>query len=294
METTTYKKIVVFDVNLDWNCYKQEDRRYKDLPLVYSLMKEASKYQTIVIQTSGCLVDALDYANEHEIKTGYIVASGGSIIYDLANNKIVQMLPLSQDDVQAVVHHGIMHNINITFYTPERKFIYVSNTVGYQSLRNMCYSHHELIESYDLLQKTLNRTDIVDIGYLMFLGPLDHPKQRLVLYNLNKFWDDEICNLSFKTNNTSKFVHIGDKNATKIKAVEKIMELNGVDHLSDVLYVAASCINNECFVSFKNSIVASNSDFFNEIGANANPKYIADQVYNLDPEFGLHTNSFWK
>lgn len=294
MEQTTYKKIIVFDVNLDWNCYKQEDRRYKDLPLIYSLLEKAGKYQTVVITTSGCLTDAIDFINNHNIKKGYLVASGGSIIYDIAQGKPIEIHTLNNDDVQTIVHHGIMNFINVTFYTPDRKFIYVSNDIGYNNLKSLCYSNHEVIDSYDTLQRTLNRTDIVDVGYLMFLGPLDHPKQRLVLYNLDKYYENETTHLSFKTNNTSKYVHIGTSDSTKLKAIQRIMALNDIQNLSDVLYIAASCINNDCYIAFKNALLASNSDFINEIGSKRQHKYVAQEVSKLDPEFGLHSNKFWK
>ncbi|MCQ3907506.1 MAG: HAD family hydrolase [Mycoplasmoidaceae bacterium] len=245
-----------------------------------------------MITTSGCLTDALDFVNNHKIKNGYLVASGGAIIYDIAEGKIIEMHTISNEDVQAIVHHGIMNFINVTFYTPDRKFIYVSNDIGYHNLKHLCYSHHEVLDTYDMLQKTLNRTDIVDIGYLMFLGPLDHPKQRLVLYNLDKYFENEIPSLTFKTNNTSKYVHIGTKDSTKLKAVQKIMAKQNIQNLSDVLYIAASCINNECYIAFKNSILASNSDFINEIGNRKKPKYIEQEAPKLDPEFGLHTNNF--
>ncbi|XQP55542.1 MAG: HAD hydrolase family protein [Mycoplasmoidaceae bacterium] len=291
---TTHKKLVVFDINLDWNCYKQEDRRYKDLPLVYPLIRKAYEYQTVVILTSGCLTDALDFVNTHEIKKGYLVASGGAIIYDIENSKILEMHTLDHDDIHAIVHHGIMNFVNVTVYTPTRKFIYVSNDVGYNNLKNLCYSQHEVLQTYDMLQQTLSRTDIVDIGYLMFLGPLDHPKQRLLLYNLEKYCENEVTNLTFKTNNTSKYVHIGTKNSTKLKAVEKLMALNDIKQFGDVLYIAASCINSDCYISFKNSLIASNNDFFNEIGYKKNHKFLAEEINKLDPEFGKKTGSFWK
>lgn len=294
MENKTYKKIVVFDVNLDWNCYKQEDRRYRDLPLIYPLIKKAYEHQTVVITTSGCLVDAIDFINTHEIKKGYLVASGGAIIYDIAAEKIIQMNTLSQEDAHAIVHHGIMNFINVTIYTPTRKFIFVSDDVSYKTLRKLCYSQHELLSTNDMLQQVLSRNDIVDIGYLMFLGPLSHPKERWVIYDLEKYYENEVNNLTFKTNNTSKYVHIGTKESTKFNAIETIMHIVGTNHLSDVLYIAASCINNECYVSFKNSLITSNNDFFNEIGYKKQHKFLADEIKNLDPEFGLKTNSFWK
>ncbi|MBQ0045740.1 MAG: HAD hydrolase family protein [Mycoplasma sp.] len=294
MSTTTYKKLVVFDINLDWNCYKKEDRRYKDLPLVYDLIEQASKYQTIVIQTSGCLVDALDFLNTHNVKKGYLVASGGAIIYDIAAQKIIQCNTLDPDDIQTVVHHGIMHGVNVTIYTPDRKFLYVSNSVSYNSIKDMCYSQHEIIDNYELLQQTLSRTDIVDIGYYHFLGSVNNSKQNLLLYNLDKYWEDEICNIVVKINKTSSYVHVGDKQSTKLKAIEKLMGITGVENLSDVLYIAASCVNSECYITFKNSLITSNSDFINEIGNRKQHKYLAENAQNLDPEFGLNSNSFWK
>lgn len=294
METTTHKKIVVFDINLDWNCYKKEDRRYKDLPLVYPLIKKASECQTVIIQTSGCLIDALDFVYTHEITKGYLVASGGAIIYDIAAGKAIEIKTLDTDDAQTIAHHGIMASVNLTIYTPDRKFLYISNDVSYKMIKGMCYSQHEVIQSYDMLQKTLSRSDIVDIGYYLLNGSVDNQKQKILLYNIDKYWEDEICKLSIKTNKTSNYVHIGNKDSTKLKAIEKIMSLVGVEHLSDVLYIAASCVNNECYVTFRNSLITSNSDFINEIGNRKQHKYLAQEINNLDPEFGLKSNSFWK
>lgn len=294
MDATTYKKIVVFDVNLDWNCYKKEDRRYKDLPLVYTLIEQASKYQTIIIQTSGCLPDAIDFLHAHHIEKGYLIASGGAIIFDIAANKIIEQHNLEADDIQTIVHHGIMHNVNISIYTPDRKFLYVSNEVCYSSNKGLCYSPHEVIQTYDMLKQTISRTDIVDIAYYHLLGSVNNPKQNVLLYNWDKYWEGEICNLNIKVNRTSSYVHFSNKEATKLKAVEKIMGLTGVDHLSDVLYIAASCVNNECYVTFRNSLITSNADFLNEIGNRKQHKYLAENAKALDPEFGLKSNTFWK
>lgn len=294
MDTTTYKKLVVFDVNLDWNCYKQTDRRYKDLPLVYSLLEKASKYQTVVVQTSGCLTDALDFLNTHHIETGYLIASGGAIIYDIAKKEIIEANVLDPDDIQTIVHHGIMYGVNVAIYTPDRKFMYIANSVAYNAIKNNCYSLHEIIDTYDLLQQTLSRTDIVDIGYLHFLGSINNSKQNILLYNLDKYFEGEICNIAIKTNKTSKYVHIGTKESTKLRAIEKVMGITGVQQLSDVLYIAASCVNNECYITFKNSLITSNSDFMYEVGSNKTHRYLAQGVNNLDPEFGLKTNKFWK
>ena len=69
------------------------------------------------------------------------------------------------------------------------------------------------------------------------------------------------------------------------------MGFAGIEHLSDVLYVAVTCANNECYITFKNSLVANNEDFISEIG-NKQHHYISDEIDNLDPEFGLKSNSF--
>lgn len=294
MATTTYKKIIVIDINLDWNCYPQEDRRYKELPLVFDLIKKASKYQTLVISTSGCLSDAQDWLNRQNINIGYLIASGGSIIYDIAKKEIIQVNILDHDDILSIVHHGIMHGINVSIYTLDRKFMYISNAVSYNGIKNICYSQHEIIETYDLLLKTLQRTDIVDIGYLHYIGSINNDKQNRLLNNLDKYWEDEICNVIVKTNNTSKYIHFGTKNSTKLNAIQKIMSLNDIEHLSDVLYIASSCVNNQCFVTFPNALVAANADFINEIGNKKPTISISEGIEKLDPEFGLKTNSFWK
>lgn len=294
METTTYKKLVVFDINLDWNCYKKEDRRYKDLPLVYQLIEQAAKYQTVVIQTSGCLVDALDFINTHNVKKGYLIASGGAVIYDIATKQVIQSNTLNTDDIRTIVHHGIMYGVNVTIHTLDRKFIYISNAISYNSIKGLCYSQHEVIDNYDLLQQTLSRTDVVDIGYYHFLGSVNNSKQNVLLYNLDKYWEGEICNIVVKNNKTSSYVHIGRKESTKLKSIEKVMGITGVENLSDVLYIAASCVNNECYITFKNSLITSNSDFINEIGNRKPHKYLAENAATIDPEFGLKSNSFWK
>lgn len=293
METVTHKKLIVFDVNLDWNSYKQEDHRYQDLPLVYSLMKKASKYQTIVIQTSNCLVDLLDFANKQDLNKGYLIASGGAIIYDLAQRKIISSNPLDNDDVRTIIHHGLMDNANIGIYTTDRKFMYVSNTVSYSLMNKRAYSEHEVINTYELLEKTLQRTDIVDISFSLLLGSLNNRKQNVLLYNVDRFFEGETTTLNINANKTTNFVHISSKDSTKIKAIEKIMAIEHIELLSDVLYIAASCINTDCFISFKNCLVTSNTDFTNEIG-NKPCKYLANEQEKLDPEFGLKSNSFWK
>ena len=294
MVATTHKKLVVFDINLDWNCYKKEDRRYKDLPLVYKLIEQASKFQPIVIQTSGCLVDALDFVNTHKITSGYLIASGGAIIYDIAKTQIISANYMDKDDVESVVHHGLMNNVNVTIYTPDRKFLYVANDVGYNIIKGMCYSQHEIIDNYELLKQTLSRNDIVDIGYYLIHGAVNNRKHDYILYNLDKYWENEIVNVIVKTNKTSNYVHIGNKASTKLKAIEKIMALVGVDNLSDILYIAASCVNNECYITFRNSLITSNSDFLNEIGNKKQHRYLAENADKLDPEFGLKSDSFWK
>ncbi|MCQ3908157.1 MAG: HAD hydrolase family protein [Mycoplasmoidaceae bacterium] len=237
-------------------------------------------------------MDALDFVYTHEITKGYLVASGGAIIYDIAAGKAIEIKTLDTDDAQTIAHHGIMASVNLTIYTPDRKFLYISNDVSYKMIKGMCYSQHEVIQSYDMLQKTLSRSDIVDIGYYLLNGSVDNQKQKILLYNIDKYWEDEICKLSIKTNKTSNYVHIGNKDSTKLKAIEKIMSLVGVEHLSDVLYIAASCVNNECYVTFRNSLITSNSDFINEIGNRKQHKYLAQEINNLDPEFGLKSNSF--
>lgn len=70
------------------------------------------------------------------------------------------------------------------------------------------------------------------------------------------------------------------------------MLINGIDSLSDILYVAASCIDNDCYIAFKNSLITSNSDFINEIGNHKEHKYLAREINNIDPDLGLKTNSF--
>lgn len=289
----TYNKLIVIDINLDWKI-DDKDYKNKDMPLVLSLFKKASQYQTVVLQTSNCLVDAIDLIKSLNIKKGYLVASGGAIIYDIAQEKILQMYTLDPDDIQTMIHHGIMNGINITLYTSDRKFMYVSNAVAYNTIKNKCYSQYEIIDNYDLLQKTLSRTDIVDIGYLYLLGSSNNSKQDKFLSNLEKFWENEVSSISIKSNKTSDFVHVGHKDATKLKGIQYIMGLTNVGHLSDVLYVGASIVNNECYITFKNSLITSNSDFINEIGSKNKHKFIATEINNLDPEFGLHSNSFWK
>ena len=125
----------------------------------------------------------------------------------------------------------------------------------------------------------------------MFLGSIDNAKQDHFLFNLDRYFDGEIQDIVIKTNKTSDYIHVGNKSATKLKGIQKVMSLVGVDHPSDVLYIAASCVNSECYVSFVNSLITSNSDFPNEIG-NKPHKYLSNEVKNLDEEFGLKTNSF--
>lgn len=293
-DTTTHNKLVVVDINLDWKFDKLNDRRYKDMPLVYDLTNKASQYQTVVVSTSGCLSDALDFAGKINLNKGYIIASSGSIIYDLAQRKIIEMLTIDSDDIQTIIHHGLMNGINIAIYTSNRKFMYVCNNVVYDALKDDCYSHHDVITSYDLLKQTLQRTDIVDIAYLHFLGSVNNSKQDLLLSNLDKYWEQEVCNVAIKLNRTTSYVHFGHKEATKLKAIQRIMSICNVLNQSDVLYIAGSCVNRECYITFRNSLITANSDFINEVGNKMNHKYLAKEVNTLDPEFGLHSNSFWK
>lgn len=294
MASTTHKKLVVFDVNLDWKFEQQNDYKYKDMPLVYDLITKAVQYQPIIIQTTECLVDAIGFANSLNLKSGYLIASGGSIVYDIAQAKILQILNMDNDDVRTAVHHGLMYGLNVSIYTPDRKFMYISNTAVYATIKDKFYSPYDVIIDYDLLKKTLERTDIVDVGYLHALGTVNNQKQDILLNNLEKYWEQEVCNVAIKLNRTSKYVHIGHKKANKLNGIEKVMEIEKVQNQSDVLYIAASCVNGQCYNAFKNCLLTSNPDFINEIGNRKQHLYLAENLDKLDPEFGLKLNSFWK
>ncbi|MCQ2748402.1 MAG: HAD hydrolase family protein [Mycoplasmoidaceae bacterium] len=186
-DTTTHKKIVVFDLNLDLNSNKQEESKYKHLPLVYKVMHDAAQYQTIVIQTTNGLSDGINFVRNQNITKGYLIASCGAIIYDITNNKIIDSIPLNNNVVYTIVHHGIMSNVNVGIYTADKKFIFVSDNVGYSVNKDNSYGPYDVIPSYDLLTKALTRTDIVDVSYFTYYGKFDKQFTEQLIGSLNHY-----------------------------------------------------------------------------------------------------------
>lgn len=291
---TTYKKLVVFDFGIDWKDYS-DLKKYKDLGLVYPLVKEASLYQTVVCSTSACLPDAIDFMKSKGINSGYLVASGGAIVYDMVKNEIISKICLTKEEVQQTVHHGLMLGLNMAITTPTEKFFFISNSVSYELIKQRTYSPYKVITTYEQLQEVINREDIVDIAFANLVSPHKALRENFNIYKLERFFDNEINDLNIKINQTSIFCHIAKKEATKLKALFKVMSVSGVTQLTDILYIAATCINRECFINFKNSLITSNKNFEHEIkDINKKRHYLANEINNLDSEFGLKSDSFWK
>ena len=288
-----YKKLVVFDFNMDWKHYDRKDERYKDKDLVFSLLKQANEYVTPVIVTSAWIVDAINFIANNNINHGYLIANGGAIIYNIAEQRILQINRMEVDDINALVHHGLMLNLNIVIYTTKHKYIYVCNQINYQRLANASYSPYELIKDYKQLQQVLELNDIVDVAYVNLF---DNKKANLdnILTKLNNYFASENSNLIFKASEASNFIHIQNKQSTKLIALQYVMALFQAENMNDVLYVAATSIDRDSYLHFKNTLVTSNPDFIYEIRATKKAKYLIDEINNLSPDLGRETNSFWK
>lgn len=293
-QTKTFKKLVVFDTNLDWKIYSPEDPRYRDINLLLALFKQAYEHQTIVITTSGSLNDALAFMARANFERGFLVASGGGVIYDFSKKKIILKNVMDKDEIRAVIHHGIMFGLNIAIQTINHKYLIVSNTVAYEKIKDKVFSPFIIINNHSDLNIIIEAEEIVDVSFVNLVEASKNSKERSMLFHLDCYFENEINNLVTKANKTSIFTHIGNKASTKYKAVQTIMDLNGIENPNDVLYVGGTCINKQCYITFRNTLITSNPDFIYEIGNCKRHRYLAQEINNLDPELGLRTNSFWK
>lgn len=289
-----FNKLIIFDINLDWNKYDENDKRYKDLSLIWALYKQAVEHQTVVIQSSGWFQDCIDYIDQTRIKKGYLIANAGAIIYDIAKQKIIEVNPIKSEEVKAIVHHGIMLNINMVISTPKQKYVFVSDEVSYKRIENSLYSKPKWIESYEQLDKIINKDDIVDIAYITPFETGKNEVQRQFQYNIERYFDNEVNDIVIKANQSSPFVHFSSAKSKKLKALQQVMALANIEHLNDIMYIACTCINRECYLYFKNTLIANNPDFLVEIAGAKPPKYISNEINNLNIDFGKETNSFWK
>lgn len=289
-----YKKLIVFDINMDWKRYDAKDERYKEKDYTFKILDRANKNQTIAILTSAWIGDALDFIKKNNITTGFLVANGGSIIYNIGTNNVEEVHYLEPDDVNTIVHHGIMLNRNIVIYTFNHKYIYVSNEITYRKLQAKSYSNFEVIKDYDQLKKICESNEVLDISYAHIWQDNKSDAEAKVIESIKQYFYNEKNNIAIKANATSSYTHFTHKDSTKLKACHKVMALSGIDAMNDILYVSTTCINRDCYVNFKNTLIVNNPDFFYEIKDAKQPKFLVDEFDNLSQDLGKETNSFWK
>jgi len=294
MTNNNHKKLIVFDINLDWKQGSERLSWNKDIDDIFALFKKASQFQTVVLTTSGCFFDAVDFVVKSNIDKGYLITNGGALIYDIAAKKIIAEHYLSKADVKALFHHGFTMGLNIVFSAKTNKYIFVSNRILFEKLKKDIYSPCTVIESYKQLNEILENEDILDLSYSSIYQSGADLIDSLQLYNVERVYDNEVCNFIPKINRTSMFIHFGSKESTKYKAIQTVMSYANIDSPNDVLYVAASCCNKLCYIAFKNSLISSDPVMLLELGNNKKHRYISEEMDHLDDKFGLESDSFWK
>jgi len=289
-----HKKLIVFDLNLDWKQDLEQKESNKDREIILSLMKRAYDFQTVVLTTSGCFFDALDFVLKNKIDKGYLVANGGAIIYDIANKKVISEHFLQNSDVRALFHHGYTMGLNIIFATKINKYIYVSNSILYEKMKRKAYSPYTIINQYNKLNEILSSNEILDLSYTSHYDSGVELIDSLQLYNVERFYDNEVMNFIPKVNKSSVFIHFGSKQSTKYKAILAVMAYANIDSPKDVLYIASTCFNRDCYLGFKNTLVSTNPNILLELEKGKKHNFIQEKWKQLDEKFGLETDNFWK
>lgn len=281
-----FDKIVVFDLNLDW-INSTEASMVHNIFLIIALIKKAAKQQIVVLTTSASLNDLLNFAKKIGLHSGFLVCNFGSLIYDLKKKKIVYDDPISLDDVKMITHTAAIINTNFVLNSVKQKATFSTDLISENYLVKNSYSQIDKIADYDGLEKFFNSNKIYSINLFSTNSYVYNRNLQLLENNL------QAKNLRITKNATSNFIVINNITSSKCKAIIFVMQKNNVLKTNDVLYIACSCVDNECLYSFNNVIINDTEKILTEV-SNRTIRKFSNGITRLDLDFGAKTGKFWQ
>lgn len=239
-DSDPYNKILIFDINpsndqitnefLVGNLSNVIKRLSTKMQLIFTSFYGFNKMKEILIKNL-------------KLKSGFIVCNNGSLIYDIKTNKFLYKQILSMDECYMIVHNNIMQNFLVLASGEKNEYVYSPNLLLVDDFKKNVYLKFINCTRY----RQFNNL----IMYNGFFNILCYEKYSHEL--ASKYEDIKECCIAWDLNisqiNNNMF-SINPKNATKINAIQLILEKLKFSNSQKIYYFCLNTFHFDCWFAF--------------------------------------------
>lgn len=256
------------------------------------LLNKISGYQHLILLTNENLKDALNYISTLELRTGYLVANSGAVIYSIGSSKTLFEKKIGFFDAQAIAHIATMKDLPLVVNDrhgtkASYKINEWTNKTVMDQLLETKKDPIKIYESYSQFEEQIKVMNINSIELHLSKHKNEMRNQKLndLLVEITKVVEVDLFWLD-------KRLFITPKNATRLHALMKLSNILRLNLLTSGLYVGAvsfynkminycySCVTSrEVFNDCKDLLTGKPPTIFYRNGLNAWVNWLKDYDY---------------
>lgn len=240
-----FTKIYIFDLNPGNDDITKEFIMGK----LSRIMKNISLYQYFVIVSHSSLKVLKKIVNDAKISLGYIVSDSGARIYNISTKKVIFEKHIERNDVLGISHCLTMSDLLQLISISNNEFIYSFDPMNEYIFSKMHYINSNNVSTYGKFKELLEKNSV--FSFLCFQrNSLDFSQKFANFNNVSSDWNVNVSRLG-----DSSFV-VYHKDASKYKAILKIMESKKISNFQNVYYYGINSVDVDCYNSFKNHLIS--------------------------------------
>ncbi|MDR0545652.1 MAG: HAD hydrolase family protein [Mycoplasmataceae bacterium] len=244
MADAQFSKIFVFDINPGTNSITNELVVGK----LAQVLKNICLYQHVVIVAHSNLSVLIKMVKDAGITNGFIISDQGARVYHIKSKKLIYDNAISDDNVQAIIHFGIMSDALVVLSGTNLEHAYSFNVLNSIDLNKKHYIPLDYSSDYQTFSRFAKSTNIY--------SAMVYFKNKDAVVNIAKFFQQISLDWDFKVHQPlSSFFVITNNCDSKHNAILKIMEHVNIPSNDNVFYYSLNEIDDYCMRLFKNSFV---------------------------------------
>lgn len=244
METNTFNKLFIFDIN------PNNDEITKELIFgkISSAIKKASANQYIVFLSHSNLPLLKKILIDINLKNVYVISDAGARIFDNKNDTIIYENKISKEIVGAVTHTGIIENDLVLVSSNTQEMAYSYNFINQQALSKKHFIKLACTNDFQKFVKFINTNDIYSI--MIFSSEYERMFQSYEKFvKVSSEWNFELQGA------IATYFLITKQNVNKSNAIRYLMDYLKISNNDNVHYYALNTYDKISLLTFKNRYV---------------------------------------
>ncbi|WP_391591864.1 HAD hydrolase family protein [[Mycoplasma] cavipharyngis] len=236
-------KLIVIDVDFFHNFEYDLDTRNN----MKHLLQRISGEQNLIIMTNENLVDSVKEIKKLNLRSGYLIANSGAIIYNIAADSQMFKIKFAIDDVKTIAHIATLRDLYVVINDVKgQKISYELNNWVSKYFTNKTFNEGiKLVVFYQKWNDFLNAIDALEVSGVEIIFPEANQEKMIEIKNdflskMNLIVESDIFV-------SDQHLYITPKNAKRVNALFKIAKTLKINPRKNCLYLGVNCYDPELY-----------------------------------------------